>query len=312
MTARLLLLTAYSLLPTALFFSAAGGLYEVREVKPHVFVWVPDDVLDQDGDPQFSRAGTSGFILAPDQVAVVNTTNSPFHGREVLFEIRRRTDAPVRTVINTDACGDHVLGNEVFVDQQASIVSTPAVVTEMRQYRQELARRQEGDFRLQARLRGFHLTPPTRTFDPALSFQVGDEPIQVKSIDNDRSVVVVYLPRAKVLFLGDLFENSFYPRVGTRDIRRWIETLHQVESWDVDVYVPGHGAPGDRKALAEFRQFLEWLAREVGARARQGKGLEQIKKELLPFENYNWHAPELAEQDVESVYHQLMQQSAGP
>ncbi len=295
-----------------MLLSRPGGLYEVREIKPHIFVWIPDDVVDQEGDPQFSRAGTAGFIIAPDGVVVVDTTNSPFHGRELLFEIRRRTDAPVRTVINTDACGDHVLGNEVFVDQQANIVSTPAVLTEMRQYRQELDQRKVGDFRLQARLRGFHLTPPNRTFDPILSFQLGDEPIQLRSIETDRADVVVYLPRARALFLGDLFENNFYPRVGTRDIRRWIETLKQVETWDVEIYVPGHGAPGDRKALVEFRSFLEWLTSQVDARARQGKTLAQVKSELLPMENYNWHAPERAVEAVESVYNQFVQQPGKP
>src|SRR5438876_9340185 len=37
---------------------AAAGLYQVLEIKPEVFVWLPDDVLDQEGDPDFARAGT--------------------------------------------------------------------------------------------------------------------------------------------------------------------------------------------------------------------------------------------------------------
>lgn len=300
------------LLATAFLFSAPGGLYEVHEIKPHIFVWIADDVVDQEGDPEFSRAGTAGFIIAPDGVVVIDTTNSPFHGRELLFEIRRRTDAPIRTVINTDACGDHVLGNEVFVDQQANIVATPAALIEMRRYRQEVGQREVGDFRLQARLRGFHFTPPNRTFDSTLSLQIGDEPMQLKSVETDRADVVVYLPRAKVLFLGDLFENNFYPRVGARDIRRWIATLKQLETWDVETYVPGHGAPGDRTKLVGFRHFLEWLANQVEARTRQGKTLAQVKGELLPMEDYNWHAPERAAEAVESVYNQFVQQPAKP
>ena len=51
-----LLLTAFCLLPSA-YCPAAGWLYKVQEVKPNVFVWVADDVLDLEGDPQFDRAG---------------------------------------------------------------------------------------------------------------------------------------------------------------------------------------------------------------------------------------------------------------
>ena len=110
-----LLLTAFCLLPSA-YCPAAGWLYKVQEVKPNVFVWVADDVLDLDGDPQFDRAGTAGFIVTPEGVIVVNTTNSPFHGRELLYEIRHHSELPVRYVIDTNSSGEQILGNEVFTD----------------------------------------------------------------------------------------------------------------------------------------------------------------------------------------------------
>ena len=121
----LVLLAAFCLLPSAFSVRAANGLYEVQEVKPGVFVWIPDDVLDQDGDPQFSRAGAAGFIITAEGVVVVDTTNSPFHARELLYEIRERTEAPVRYVINTGADGDRMLGNEVFAELQATLISAP-------------------------------------------------------------------------------------------------------------------------------------------------------------------------------------------
>ena len=36
---------------------------------------------------------------------------------------------------------------------------------------------------------------------------------------------VVYLPAEKVLFLGELFDNQYFPRVGSRNVHRWIEVL---------------------------------------------------------------------------------------
>src|SRR5260370_2338979 len=107
------------------FALAAGERYEVREIKPHIFVWIPEDIIDQEGDPQFSRAGNAGFIVTPQAVVAVNTTNSPFHARELLYEIRRRADAQVKYVIHTDSRGDQPLCNEMFLHQQAPILSTP-------------------------------------------------------------------------------------------------------------------------------------------------------------------------------------------
>ena len=127
-----LLLTAFCLLPSA-YCPAAGWLYKVQEVKPNVFVWVGDDVLDLDGDPQFDRAGTAGFIVTPEGVVVVNTTNSPFHGRELLYEIRHHSELPVRYVIDTNSSGEQILGNEVFTEQQATLISSAKTQEEILQ-----------------------------------------------------------------------------------------------------------------------------------------------------------------------------------
>ncbi len=305
--------------------SAAAGLYQVLEIKPEVFVWLPDDVLDQEGDPDFARAGTAGFIITPGGVVVVDTTNSPFHARELLYEIRRRTDQPVKYVIDTDPEGDHTLGNDVFVDQQASIVATPGTQAGLRQYQLELPRRLQGDWRVQARMRGFHPTLPDQTFEGemALRFErhgqnhpagneAGAQEIKLVSLKTGPATTqaAVRLPVARVAFLGDLFENGYFPHVGSRqqprDIRRWIETLREVEAWEVDVYVPGHGPPAGKKELSEFRKFLEWLTSEVERRVKQGKSLEQTQEDLSPsLDNYQWHAPELRKEAVGAVYSQL-------
>jgi cyclase len=307
-----LLLAAFCLLLSAIPLIAAKGLYEVREVAANVFVWIPDDVLDQEADPQFSRAGTAGFIITPEGVVVVDTANSPFHAREILYEIRQRTDAPVKYVINTSSAGDHMLGNEVFVDQQATLISTSAAQVQMRQYQEALARRleEEDGWRLQARMRGFHVTLATQTFEGEMALRVGGQEIRLLSLPGAAQPAedaAVYLPAAKVLFLGELCQNGFFPRVDSRDVRRWIEMLGQLEAWDVKTYVPGHGAPGGKKELAEFRGFLEWLAKEVEVRIRQGKSLVEVKRELDPAEKYHWHAPELAPSAVEAVYKQLVE-----
>jgi len=108
-----LLLAAFGLVTSPRCQSAILGLYSVQEVKPNVFVWIPDDVIDQECDPLFTRPATAGFILTSEGVVVVDTSNSPMHARDLLYEIQRRTDQPIRYVINTSSAADHMLGNEV-------------------------------------------------------------------------------------------------------------------------------------------------------------------------------------------------------
>ena len=300
-------------MPSTRGLSALVGLYSVQEVKPKVFAWIPDDVIDQECDPLFTRAATAGFIVTPEGVVVVDTANSPMNARDLLYEIRRRSDFPIRYVINTSSAGDHMLGNEVFSDEQATLVSTKAAQAEMLQYRQGLYDRMhgEGGWRLQARMRGFHVTPSTQTFEDKMTLNLGGQEIRMASLlTSEGSPVdaVVYLPSAKTLFLGELFDNQYFPRVGSRDVRRWIEVLRQVEGWDADTYIPGHGAPGSKKDLADFRGFLEWLVTQVEMRLKQGKTSEDIQKTLWLPKTYNWHAPDLAQDTVADVCRQLAPQ----
>ena len=308
-----------SVVPNArspLFASPASGLYEVREIKPHIFVWLPEDIVDLEGDPDFARTGTAAFVVTTEGVVVVDTTNSPFHARELLYEIRQRTDEPVRYVIDTDSEGDYTLGNEVFSDLEATILGSAGTQAEIGRYRQELQKRLSADWRLQARMRGIHPTPPTQTVGTEMTLRPGGEDLKLSSFADGlagqppTADTVAYLPAAKVVFTGGLFENAYYPRLSWkergRDIRRWIEALKQLETWDVDLYVPGHGPPASKREVAEFRQFLEWLASEVEARVRQGKSLVETRLELQPaLEGRHWHARELMAEAVDDAYRQI-------
>jgi glyoxylase-like metal-dependent hydrolase (beta-lactamase superfamily II) len=293
------------------------GLYTVQEVKPQVFAWIPDDVIDQECDPLFTRAATAGFIVTTEGVVVVDTANSPMNARDLLYEIRRRSDLPIRYVINTSSAGDHMLGNEVFSDEQATLMSSKAAQEEMLRYRQELSDRIHGEegWRLQARMRGFHVTPSTVTFDEKMTLNLGGQEIRLVSLltsEHSPDDSAVYLPSAKTLFLGELFDNQYFPRVGSREVHRWIEVLRQVEGWDVDTYIPGHGVPGSKKDLADFRKFLEWLVAQVEMRLKQGKTPEDVQKTLWLPKTYNWHAPDLASDTVADVCRQLGAQHVPP
>lgn len=282
----------------------AGWRYKVAELKPGVFAWLPEDIIEADGDPQYDRAGNAGFVITPEGVLVVNATNSPFHAREVLYEIRHRTEAPVRYLIDTGSAGDEMMGNQVFADLQASILSTPRIQAQIRDRGRALVQRESGSEEFQQRLRGIHITPPNKTFETTSDLTLGGQTMRVIGFAG-LDAVAVDLPSARVVFLGDLFQNQYFPRLDSRDVQRWIEALREAEALDADIYVPGHGDPGGKQQLREFREFLEWLTREIRQRQAKGMSLDQTKAELVPFKNYAWHAGELQADLVNDLYQQL-------
>ena len=59
--------------------------------------------------------GNGAFIVGPDSVVVVDTQLRPSWARDLITEIHRVTDKPVRFVINTHWHGDHTLGNQAYI-----------------------------------------------------------------------------------------------------------------------------------------------------------------------------------------------------
>ncbi|MGH9454440.1 MAG: MBL fold metallo-hydrolase [Terriglobia bacterium] len=294
---------------------AAEGEYQVQQLKPNVFVWIPDDVVDLDGDPQYSRAATVGFVITSQGVVVIGATNNPLHARDVLFEIRRRTDAPIIDVIDLDADGDQVLGNEVFAEQRAQIIASSNVAIQMRSYEGQLSARRAHESDLRSHLRGIHFTLPTQTFDSEMVLRPGNEDIQVLRVNTGAAGetggdAVVFLPQEKVLFLGDLFDNGYVPAMGSRGIHPWIATLGQLEARQADTFVPAHGLPGSRQDVEHFRQFLLWIVSEVQTRIQEGQSLKQVKQELRSSSQFRLHAWENVPQTLAVVYQQLVH-SAG-
>lgn len=290
---------------------AIGRNYEVRQIAPHTFVWIPDDIMDQNGDPYFNRAGNVGFIITPDGVVVLDTANNPFHAREVLYEIRQRTELPVRLVIDMGPQGDQMLGNEVFAEQHATIVSTSAAEAGMRDYDRDLSRRLSFDPELPTQMRGIHFTLPGQTFRGQTSFNVGGTTIRLTGFNcgmpgTNAGDAVVYLPQEKVLFLGDLYIHGFVPQIGSRSIERWVHVLGEVEKWDVATYVPGHGNPGARADLANFTGFLKWLNAGVEAGVEEGKSLPDVERQLLSSSAFNLLGLDMAPRTIAAVYHQIV------
>ncbi|MGH9342780.1 MAG: hypothetical protein ACRD19_03335, partial [Terriglobia bacterium] len=167
------------------------------------------------------------------------------------------------------------------------------------------------DPELPTRMRGLHFTLPGQTFTGQSSLNLGGTEIRMTAMncglpggtDGD---AVVYLPQQKVLFLGDLYVKGFVPQVDSRDVGRWISVLGEVGKWDVATYVPGHGDPGTKPDVANFRGFLEWLDAGVTAGVQQGKSFSDVEQRLLSSSAFNLLALDLAPRTIAAVYNQVV------
>jgi cyclase len=85
---------------------AAAQSFNVVKVADGVYAGIGRDGVGSNGT----------FIVNQDNVVVVDTQRRPAWARDLITEIKKVTDKPVRYVINTHFHLDHWLGNEAYVD----------------------------------------------------------------------------------------------------------------------------------------------------------------------------------------------------
>ena len=122
--------------------------------------------------------------------------------------------APIATVVNTHANGDHCYGNQLVAD--AEIVASTAAATEMEEVPAallagltaapgevgELFRSFFGAFDFD----GIETTLPTRTFDGRLTLDVGGRDVELIEVGpaHTRGDVIVVVPDSRTVFTGDI------------------------------------------------------------------------------------------------------------
>lgn len=100
-----------------------------------------------------------------------------------------------------------------------------------------------------------------------------------------RGDTLVYLPRQRVLYTGDVLDDLPYGGHGYP--REWLAALREIEALDVDVMIPGHGQVRRGKEHVRLvRRMVESLLEQVEKAAREGRSLEETKG-LVDLEEFH-------------------------
>ena len=90
------------------------------------------------------------------------------------------------------------------------------------------------------------------------------------------SDVVAFLPDDRLAFLGDLGMVGYQPWTTDGSAERFGAALDAVAALAPDRFVPGHGAIGDRRALAELRRYVQAVQDAAGRPSPPG-GDERLR-----------------------------------
>lgn len=214
----------------------------------------------------------AGFVVTPAGVVVIDALGSPALARQLLAEIRKVTPKPVTHVILTHYHADHIYGLQVFKDAGATVIAHRGareyLASDTAQLRLQASRTELAPW-IDDKTR---LVTPDEWIDGPRELTVGGTTLRILPVGPSHTAedLVVWLPREKVLFAGDLVFRGRIPFVGQANSRHWIVALDQILALDADVLVPGHGGL-TREARADLqltRDYLVHLRRVMGEAAK--------------------------------------------
>ncbi len=229
-----------------------------------------------EGDPN------TGIVIGDDAVMVIDTQATPVMAQDVIRRIREVTDKPIRYVVLSHYHAVRVLGASAYgADHIIASEATREMIVERGQqdYLSEVQRFPRL-FRSVETVPG--LTWPTITFTDRMTLWLGKTEVQIihAGRGHTKGDTIVWLPKERVLFSGDLVEYGATPYCGDAHLQDWPQTLQKLRDLKPLALVPGRGdALTTERAvedgLAGTQAFVTELYEEVKKRAQANESLKQ-------------------------------------
>ena len=253
----------------------------------------------------YDYGGSNSVVLITDEgVLVVDTRMHPDDAELLLTEIRKRTDAPIRYVINTQFHGDHYMGNVVFQREGAIFVAhedTQMVIKERFEFEVEnrpFAARGQDPAEVV-------LVLPDIVFDSRMRLQLGGRAVELIYLGpgQNQGDTLVYFPHARALHTGGVFHNRSWANTSyTPSFESWIDVLLAMTDIDADTYLPPHGPLATAADLQAFTQFIRALTSSVEAAVQKDMPLDEMLQDLV-FDQYSdWRGYERRERNLTAIY----------
>ncbi len=234
------------------------GKTGLQEVAPGVWAMIMSIIEPEGGGPN------SGFVVAGDEVIVIDALISLGAAREFLSQLKEVSGKEPTFLINTHSHSDHVNGNQVF--------APPATVIAHENVREVLLREGHSiiDRTVQMRpalaedLKAARIVTPDITYRNHMTLYFGGRTIELIHPGKAHTFgdTMVYLPREKILYSGDLLFNHILPPI-FGDSAGWIAAIEQIEALDIKTIIPGHGFVCTKQEITDLKHCLTELRQQV-------------------------------------------------
>jgi glyoxylase-like metal-dependent hydrolase (beta-lactamase superfamily II) len=232
------------------------------------------------GEPEAMNKSNNGnmvntcYVDTKKSYVVIDSGSSYLYADAAYKAMQKIKPQPVELVINTHVHDDHWLGNGYFVKKGIIVLGSDdfAINASI-----------ESPTRMQTNIspQAYALTVPTRPTELIHSdktLKIGDQELQLhimkKKAHSDKDMVI-FLPKSKTLFAGDLVFNDRVPFLVGGDINGWIDALDELKKLKATTIIGGHGLRTDKKSAEMTYNYLTDMRSQVRAAIADGIGIDE-------------------------------------
>lgn len=281
----------------ALFTTGASA----QELGPH-FKKLKDGIFVYSQQPADSNAT---IILTSDGVVLIDSGHRPPDSVALADAVKKLTAQQVRYLINTEPHADHTTGHWLF-SPPAMIVAHAGAAESMKQgLNPERARKIVAEYPNLPEMKNFRPVWPHIEYRDKMTLQVGDRSFEMRFLKSVHSEAdtAIWMPKERIVFaaasMGVKRFSNLRPFVKIADT---LNAIKMMRALNPEIVVPGHGAPGTVKILDDMESYYTLLVERVGAMAKQGKSLDEIKKDLRMPETDDWQGKDRFPNNIEAAH----------
>jgi cyclase len=233
---------------------------ELKQLAPAVYAFLQREAPGQSN----LSVSNFGIVVGPQSLLAIDAGGGPQHARNFIAAASR-FGKPFDRVVITHEHPDHIVGLTQF-PASIEIVAQEETRAQMLKmgtpptpayWATNPAWGRPGDVN--------KVILPTVTFRDRMALYYGDIEVQISwpGRAHTSGDALIFLPRDRILFMGDIAFFGVTPLNGSGFVEDWIKVCDRIlADPTVETIVPGHGPVGGKADLKAMRDYLALLWRE--------------------------------------------------
>ena len=271
----------------------------VTELAPGVFFrkaqWKPEFI-----------GCNQGWIIFDDFVLVIEAS-FPNQAEELIKEIRKTTDKPIKYVFDTHWHGDHADGNPVFIAGGASAIASESSREQF--LNKGIAAFDKAKQEKPQEYGQLKYGIPSVYFPKKMVLEDSKQRVELIHLGHGHTPgdAIAWLPKHGILFTGDSCVNGPFNYTGESNTASWIAVLTEMAKMPLKTVCPGHGEISDSMLVETQRRYFVELRQVIQEAINAGKSLEEIKETIdLPwFKEWTGVSVQERAENIEHVFKEL-------